>query len=349
MSANNNTNNTQLRTQQRKGKSGGGFFTLLILLVTGGLLFFAWKNKETLSHIPFLSFLEEGYKPSKNASENITSSPEPNTTTVTLSQTQPIQVEPPPKEEVKPKEKKTKPQEEKKIAIEPVQPVQIEANDNWQPAITAPPKREEARPERIEITPIHQGEALPSPKDDSHKSRSVPTSLPRFQEEQKPQQVDKHILPPSPENPNYRVTPPNELSKLPLPPQAPAKPLRTNRLIFSYKQVIPSSGLIAESIDSFIAYPDQRNYSSRATKPDQIILFHTNFYSREEALEFATHKLASLGFGKISIPVDSYLRGGATVIEGIDTEGNQFFMSFKPIREGSLTAWKAEIYQRPAF
>lgn len=112
------------------------------------------------------------------------------------------------------------------------------------------------------------------------------------------------------------------------------------------KNLTPKEGLVEGTVDSLIAYEGNRQNSHLASKPDQIVTFKTNFYSREKALEFAANKLASLGFAKISIPVDDYLRGGATVVEGIDKFGNQFFMSFKPIKEGALTAWKAEIYKK---
>jgi hypothetical protein len=115
--------------------------------------------------------------------------------------------------------------------------------------------------------------------------------------------------------------------------------------LFSYKNVVPSEGLLPETVESLIAYPGETG-NKLASKPDQIILFQTTNYERNKALIFATKRLSDLGFNKIQIPIDDYQRGGSTVIEATSKNGSQAFFAFKPTKENSLTSWKLELYKK---
>jgi outer membrane biosynthesis protein TonB len=110
--------------------------------------------------------------------------------------------------------------------------------------------------------------------------------------------------------------------------------------------ILPHQGLIPGSLNSFI--PQAQAEHPLAIRPDQVITFKTNYFQKSMALDHISNRLIGLGFQRIKIPIDDYLRGGSTTVEALDKFGNQVYFSFKPLylNAQQLTAWKLEIYTK---
>lgn len=111
----------------------------------------------------------------------------------------------------------------------------------------------------------------------------------------------------------------------------------------SYKNFLPQKVIEEGSLESYIQTKNPQE-NSLAVRPKQIILFKSTFYTLNEAFMEFTNKLKKLGFTTISVPINDYKKGGATVIESKDQYGKQIYISFKPMNEMTKTAWRIEIY-----
>jgi hypothetical protein len=120
------------------------------------------------------------------------------------------------------------------------------------------------------------------------------------------------------------------------------QPQQSANKLVNYQWFVPS-GIIKGTLQSLIAYQGKAN--KLASRPDQIITFNTQYYGSDDAIDFATKRLAAVGYKVVELPIDDYDRGGSTVIEALDAKNNQIFLSIKPKLEARQTAWKVEVYK----
>ncbi|MDX1920350.1 MAG: hypothetical protein SFU25_06400, partial [Candidatus Caenarcaniphilales bacterium] len=110
-----------------------------------------------------------------------------------------------------------------------------------------------------------------------------------------------------------------------------------------YKNFLPEKKLSTGSLESLVLAGQPQEHTL-AVKPRQIIVFQSDFYTLNEALNEFTNKLRQLGFDRISVPINDYKRGGATVIQALNNQGRQIYVSFKTAKEMKRTGWRIEIY-----
>ncbi len=309
----------------RKGKGKGPLFAILLLLLMGAGAFFFFKNRQNeisggatpnleLPKLPDLSSLNLP-KPEVNAQPTPAPAPEN-----TLSQNQPFNY---PQNNNTPANNNTPPTVPAQEPIKPAEPVVVQPKEQIivKNEAISPPKQPEQINARQSAQPTTPKPALKPIRANPKKqisSQRVKSGYSNFQ---------ARSFAGRPEAKNT------------------SKILPAQKSLINSQAIAPKQGLIAGSLASFIAYPEESPHGL-AVKPKQIITFRTQLWQKSMALNYATSRLAGLGYKKFQIPIDDYERGGSTVIEAINQNGEQAYFSFKPTYKGdtSNTAWKLELY-----